>query len=127
MGDGPQDGGSRHNLDRDPVSAVSREGGVAVVRLAGELDLYNADQVRAAVLGVIDDGLERLVVDLGEVEFLDSTALGVLVEARSRMPNRRALLLVAPSAEILRPLAISGLDRHLGVFDSVADALAAEL
>jgi hypothetical protein len=46
----------------------------------------------------------------------------VLVEARSRL-GRNGLLLAAPQAETRRALAVSGLDRHLPVHDSVDGAL----
>jgi anti-anti-sigma factor len=47
-----------------PVRGVERNGKTVVVRLAGELDLYNAEVVRSALLEHAADGLERLVVDL---------------------------------------------------------------
>jgi anti-sigma B factor antagonist len=66
----------------------------------------------------------RLVVDLGAVQFVDSTALGVLVEARSRMTDKQAFVLAAPGAETRRALEVSGLDRHFNVSATVEDALA---
>lgn len=108
----------------DPVAGVDRLGGGVVVRLAGELDLYNAHQVREALLACSAENPVRLVVDLGEVQFVDSTALGVLVEARSRMEDKQAFLLAAPGAETRRALEVSGLDRHFNVHRSVDDALA---
>ena len=56
--------------------------------------------------------------------FVDSTALGVLIEARTRLANRR-FLLVGPGVETRRALEISGLDRHFGVHASLDEALAA--
>ena len=108
-----------------PVTGVERTDGAVVVSLAGELDLYNADQVREALLECCEEGPERLVVDLSEVRFIDSTALGVLIEARSRLENRRAFLLAAPGLETRRALEVSGLDRHFSVHDSRDEALAA--
>ncbi len=67
------------------------------------------------------------MVDLSEVEFIDSTALGVLIEARSRFANGRAFLLAAPGLETRRALEISGLDRHFAMHESVDSALAADL
>jgi anti-sigma B factor antagonist len=98
-----------------------------VVRLAGELDLYNAADVREALLQVCAEQPGRLVVDLAQVDFVDSTALGVLIEARSKLQNRQSFLLAAPGRETHRALTISGLDRHLAVHESVDAALAAEL
>jgi anti-sigma B factor antagonist len=114
-------------LRKDPVLGVEAVGKACVVRLGGELDLYNANQVREALGGACAVSPERVVVDLAEVEFIDSTALGVLIEARTKLDNRRAFLLAAPGLETRRALEISGLGRHFGVHDSVPDALAAAL
>jgi anti-sigma B factor antagonist len=108
----------------DPVAGVDRRDGDVVVRLAGELDLYNAHQVREALVACSDENPRRLVVDLGDVQFVDSTALGVLVEARSRMTDKQAFLLAAPSPETRRALEVSGLDRHFKLSATVDEALA---
>lgn len=120
----PQDGGS---LRKAPVLGIEENGTAHVIRLGGELDLYNADAVRQALFEACDGGPERVVVDLSEVEFMDSTALGVLIEARTKLPNRKAFMLAAPGLETKRALQISGLDRHFSVHDSVQDALAESL
>jgi anti-sigma B factor antagonist len=124
---GRREGGETEGLHAAPVQEIARNGGVTVVRLAGELDLYNAEAVREALGEAVADEPERLVVDLGGVEFLDSTALGVLVEARAKLPNRRAFMLAAPGLEPRRALEVAGLDRHFSVHETVEDALAAEV
>jgi anti-sigma B factor antagonist len=112
-------------LRERPVMRVDRDGSAVIVRLAGELDLYNAHEIRETLLEQSGANPERLVVDLAAVDFIDSTALGVLIEARSKMANRRAFVLAAPAVETRRALEISGLDRHFGLHDTVEDALAA--
>ena len=114
--------GSEGRAGDQPVLGVETAGSATVVRLAGELDLYNVDQVRSAIADAIEAGPSRVVIDLAEVEFMDSTALGVLIEARAALAEG-ALRLAAPQLEIVRALKVSGLDRHLPVHDSVADAL----
>jgi anti-sigma B factor antagonist len=114
-------------LRRDPVLRVQEVGAARVVSLAGELDLYNAEAVRKVLLDAAAARPERIVVDLGEVEFVDSTALGVLIEARTKLDNRSAFLLAAPRLETKRALQISGLDRHFTVHDTVSEALVAKL
>jgi anti-sigma B factor antagonist len=106
-----------------PVAGIERDDGAVVVRLAGELDLYTAPTVRAELLAVCAESPERLVVDLSAVEFIDSTALGVLIEARSRLAEKDAFMLESPRLAARRALQISGLDRHFAVYDSLADAL----
>jgi anti-sigma B factor antagonist len=114
-------------LHEAPVAGVDERDGAVVVRLAGELDLYNAHAVRDELLAAAARGPARLVVDLSDVTFIDSTGLGVLIEARTRLANRRGFLLAAPGLETRRALEISGLDRHFAVHDSLDDALGAQV
>jgi anti-sigma B factor antagonist len=116
-----------NGLRKDPVLSVESVGEACVVKLGGELDLYNAGRVRDALSQAFDDSPDRVVVDLSEVEFIDSTALGVLIEARTKIDNGRAFLLAAPALETRRALEISGLDRHFAVHDSVSEALLAKV
>jgi hypothetical protein len=54
------------------VTAVEEHGGAVVVRTAGELDLYNADELREALGEVAARKPERLVLDLAGISFIDS-------------------------------------------------------
>jgi anti-sigma B factor antagonist len=114
-------------LRKHAVLGVEEVGTAYVVRLAGELDLYNAGQVRTALADASAQAPERIVVDLGEVEFIDSTALGILIETRTKLDNRGGLLLAAPGLETRRALQISGLDRIFAVHETVAEALSAKV
>jgi anti-sigma B factor antagonist len=125
-GSGPTQDGTA-GLREDPIAGIVRNDDSIVVRLAGEIDLYNAAAVREALLECCAESPERLIVDLSDVKFIDSTALGVLIEARTRLPNRRAFLLAAPGLETRRALEISGLDRHFTVHETLDAAQTAEL
>ncbi len=109
----------------EPVLGVESHDGAVVVRLGGELDLHNAGDVRDALFRIAGEDPARIVVDLSQVEFIDSTALGVLIEARTKLPNGRAFLLASPQLDAKRALAVSGIDRHLPVHESLDDALGA--
>ena len=84
-------------LREPPVKGIEQHEGAVVLRLGGELDLYNADDVRTALALAIDEGSARIVVD--------STALGVLVEARSKL-GENGLLIAAPQLETRRTLEV---------------------
>jgi anti-sigma B factor antagonist len=118
---GPGASGGRESA----VIGVDRRDGGVVLSLAGELDLYNAEEVRSALLDACAEEPEVLVVDLEGVSFIDSTALGVLVEARSLMADRKGFRLAAPGLETRRALEVSGLDQHFLVHDTVPEALEA--
>lgn len=110
---------------KQPVAGVERRDGAVIVQLEGELDLYNAPAVRQTLLDLCDEQPDRLVIDLQHLAFIDSTGLGVLIEARSRLRNRESFMLAAATPETQRALQISGLDRHLTVHDTVAAAVGA--
>ena len=118
-------GDALEGLHQAPVEGVEERGDAVVVKLAGELDLYNAHAVREELARQAAAKPERVVIDLSSVTFIDSTGLGVLIEARSRLENKDRFLLAAPGLETRRALEISGLDRHFAVHASVDDALAA--
>ena len=109
-------------MREEPVVGVDNVGDAIVVRLAGDLDLYNTERVRSALAGAIDRSPSRLVVDMADVEFIDSTALGALVDAHRKFPD--GLHVASPQDAIRRTFQVSGIDRHLKVHDSVDDALA---
>jgi anti-sigma B factor antagonist len=120
-----QTDGTTPGLRKAPVLSVQSIDGGSIVRLGGELDLYNAGVIRDALMQAAADGPERVVVDLSEVDFIDSTALGILIEASRKLPNRKGFLLAGPGLETRRALEISGLDRHFAVHQTVDEALAA--
>ena len=109
--------------DRDPIVGLAERGSALVLSLAGELDLYNAPALREALQDAVARSPERLVVDLAEVTFIDSTALGALVEARSQLRDGGAFALAAPGLEVRRALEVSGLDRHFAVHETIETAL----
>ena len=125
--DGGQVVSEAEGLRGPPVAGVEERDGAVIVELVGELDLYNAQLVREQLFESAARDPERLIVGLSGVTFIDSTGLGVLIETRTRLANRRGFLLVGPGVETRRALEISGLDRHFAVHDTLDDALAASL
>jgi anti-anti-sigma factor len=84
------------------------------LRLAGELDLASAPRLTEALLD-FDSSDGELHLDLTEVSFLDSSGLRVIVAlARSRGDNGSVVLL-EPSAAIMRILEIVEIDKHPGI------------
>lgn len=95
---------------------VSIAPGTNVVRLSGTLDVSTVHDVRLAVHAALDDGTGDLFVDLGEVEMLDATGLGMLVGAHRRAGRSgRRLVLRNLSPQLVRLLRVSRLNRILVV------------
>lgn len=83
--------------------------------LAGEIDAYTAPALAEAI-GQCE--LEHVLIDMGDVEFVDSSGLRVLIEAHQEAQAAdRRIQLTNPSAAVSRLLEISGIDDYLNVAD----------
>jgi anti-sigma B factor antagonist len=102
----------------------SERGGIAHLHLTGAdaLDMANAHEVKVACLQAVEAGLD-VVVDLSEVDFVDSAGVGVLVSVfkRTRLRGRRAAF-VGVQPGVRSVLAILRLDQ---IFEIRPDAPAA--
>lgn len=99
--------------------------GLAVVTLAGEVDLYTAPRFHEVMLRGIDEGAGRVIVDLTAVTFLDSTALGVLVGGAKRLGTDGSPQIVCGPGNVRRILEITGLAGVFAVRSTLDEALAA--
>ena len=79
--------------------AIKRQGSQATARLSGEFDLKAAPAVREQLDGLIDAGLQSIVVDLRGVPFLDSSGLGVLLGRYRRLSERGGTIYLVAAAE----------------------------
>lgn len=98
------------------IEVTASDGDAATCRLSGELDASNAATLRTQLEAVVADGHTRLVLDVGELEFIDSTGLRaiVLVDETCREAGG-ALILHEPTEVVRRVLRIAGVDEHFGV------------
>ncbi|MDQ1357919.1 MAG: anti-sigma factor antagonist [Acidimicrobiaceae bacterium] len=95
---------------------VDRTGDQARVIVRGELDMFTSSALRKELVDLINDGARDVTVDLKYVEFVDSTALGVLVGAMKRLRALDGdLTLASPNPSTRKVLDITGLDRILTV------------
>jgi anti-sigma B factor antagonist len=95
-----------------------------VVSLRGEIDALTAPKLGSRLFGLAEDGARGVVVDLSQVTFMDSTGIGVLLNALRHLTVRRCkMVLVCPTARVMRPFEVTGLVGHLTIFDSREKAL----
>jgi anti-sigma B factor antagonist len=100
-------------------------GQVAVVTLPAEVDVTNADRVREDLLSVLNQGAVLLVADMSRTTFCDSAGVSALVRTfRRASASASGLRLVVSTPAVQRVLSITGVDRLLDVFPSVAASMA---
>jgi anti-sigma B factor antagonist len=114
-------------LDSDPVSEtsfpVAERRGQAVVTTPDEIDLRNADSLRAALIAAAATNQPVVIVDMSGTEFCDSSGLNALVRAKKQADvDGRQLHLVVRGAALTRILAVSGMGSLFQIFDSLDEA-----
>jgi anti-sigma B factor antagonist len=107
--------------DRFPVEVVH---GVPVVTVPEEIDVTNAEGLRTALLQAASNGHGTLVVDMTRTRFCDSSALHTMIAAHKRaQAEGREVRLVITAAPVLRVFALTGMDRVIPNFTTLAEAL----
>ena len=93
------------------VLVVSQDGDGVLICVQGEIDVASAPLLWKAVDEAIDTTTRRLVIDLHDTVFVDSTALSIFVRAFKRLRHQGAdLVLRSPRANALKVLSVTGLD-----------------
>ena len=109
----------------DERFTLTWSGRTAVVGVSGEVDITNAEGLRDVLLSALNAGAAALVVDMTSTTFLDSAGVTALVRAARRSAAADATLRLAVAAPpVLRVLNLVGIDRLIGVYPSLADAMA---
>jgi anti-sigma B factor antagonist len=108
--------------ERYPVLWI---GQVSVVTLPAEIDVTNADATRDELLAVLSQGATLLVADMSKTVFCDSSGVSALVRVfRYAATCGAAIRLVVSTPAVQRVLSITGVDRLVDVYPSVAASLA---
>ena len=82
----------------------------STIRLAGELDAATVPQLRAALAQTLTQRPARLILDLTDLDFCDSTGLALLVQTRNNLPDTSQLILHGATDRMHRLLCITRLD-----------------
>ncbi|HEX3518214.1 MAG TPA: STAS domain-containing protein [Solirubrobacteraceae bacterium] len=90
----------------------------------GELDLTTAPRLKWMLLDSLQEGRNRLVVDLSLTSFMDSTALGVLVVVNRRLEAGAQMVLVCARPNVLKIFELSGMDGAFTIIPTLEEALA---
>ncbi len=102
---------------------TSRWGDALVIALAGGLDTVEAEPTERELMGAEEQGGARLVLDLRDLRFIDSTGLSLLINAdrRARRAGRKVTFVsgAGASRRILRTV---GLDTRLDVVEDMPPA-----
>ncbi|CAN5450919.1 anti-sigma factor antagonist BldG [soil metagenome] len=104
---------------------VSEQGDWSVLQVGGEIDVATAPRLREQLIRLVNDEKFRIVVDLEDVDFIDSTGLGVLIGALKRVRTHDGdLVLICTEPRIVKVFEITGLNQVFQIHPSLAAAVA---
>lgn len=92
--------------------------GSVVISLKGKLNMVSAPRLREAIVSAVADGNTRIAVDLKDLEFIDSSGLGALINGLKT--TRQAggdLRIAAPNEQVKLVLQLTNIDRVLTAYD----------
>lgn len=98
---------------------VDEKDGVVLLKLNGEVDVYTAPKLKSRLVDLVDQGKFKIIVDLEEVDFMDSSGLGVLVGGLKRVRSHDgAIALICTQENILKIFRITGLVKVFPIFEN---------
>ena len=96
------------------VEVCSRNDGIALVQVKGEVDSYTAPVLEQRLTELVDGGVCEIVVDVAELTFMDTTGLAALARTIKRLRSGQGhLRLRSPRPSVQKTLEITGLDKVL--------------
>ncbi len=104
------------HLCSGPVLQLERADSESVVHLHGAIDLFNAAQLRTCIEELADGGERRIVLDMADLEFIDSSGLGALIAGMRRLrPTGGEIVLRSSRRTTTKLLEATGLIQVLTV------------
>lgn len=108
------------------ITIDNRQGGIAVVRLDGQLDLLSTADVKKRLAYLVDQGATLVIVDMGNVSFIDSSGLAALISGLKTTRIAGGNLCIArPGSEVRTILELTRMDQILQMYTTVEEAIVA--
>lgn len=92
--------------------------------LKGEVNLFNCPEVKESIDDLVNRGRTRIILNLEQVSFIDSSGLGALISGHTNLRNHgSALRLACVPSNIMKTFELTNLQTFFGIFDTEERAL----
>jgi len=109
----------------DLIAQVKEFKGVPIIELSGEMDVHTSARLRDVVLAVLEKHASRIVINLDNVEYVDSTGLGTMVGVLKRMTEQNCKLCIVSSNPLINKVFdITGLTKIFTIKSTDEEAIA---
>ena len=113
------------NVDSFSIATLDDAGPAPVVTVSGEIDIAAAPQLRQHLMQLVERPCKTIIVDLAEVQFMDSTGLNVFSAVRKRMQALDGrLILAGAQPPVIRLFQLSAMDRLFTIVGDREEAFA---
>ncbi len=101
-------------------------GDVVIFDINGEIDLYNAPEIKEKIKDEMNNGKVNIIINLDKVSYIDSSGIGVLISSLSNLKKvGGALKLINVYASVRKVFELTKLTSFFDIYDSEDDALSA--
>ena len=99
-------------------------GGIKLVTVHGDIDVYSSPKVKDALYEIIDKEAYRIVINLEDIRYIDSTGLGVLIGALKKVKGSEGnITIVCSNPQIKKVFTITGLVKIFGIYPNNDEAV----
>jgi anti-sigma B factor antagonist len=93
-----------------------------VILVSGEVDLYNVSELKKALFSITDGKYHSVIVDMKNVNYMDSSGIGALVAGQKKMrAHNGKFALMKPTEDVLNILKLATLDKFFKIYESEDD------
>jgi anti-sigma B factor antagonist len=104
--------------------SIDKHNSAVIMKIEGEVDLYSSPEVREPLLRLIDDKTPIIIVNMENVEYIDSSGIATLVESLQKIGEYAGKLkLLNPNENVRDVFELSNLDKVFEIHDSIEEAL----
>ncbi len=102
--------------------AIKERGEHKIVSINGEVDLYNVSELKKTLFSITDGANNSVVVDMKNVNYMDSSGIGALVAGQKKMKAHNGkFALMNIHDDVLNILKLATLDKFFKIYESEDD------
>ena len=95
-----------------------------LIQVTGEVDLYNVSELKKALFSITDGRFRSVVVDMKNVNYMDSSGIGALVAGQKKMrAHNGSFALINIHEDVLNILKLATLDRFFRIYETEDDLI----
>ena len=103
-----------------------RHGDIVILVIIGEIDLYNAPEIKDIINKLIEERIYNVIIDLEKVSYIDSSGIGALISSLSNLKKYQGgLKIINVYASVKKVFELTKLTSFFEIYDSEEEAISA--